>query len=387
VPDRRPGSVGNQQATNYVEQILTGLGWTTSSREFDCLDWRTDGGTLVVDTTSIDIDPSPYGLPVDTSGPVKIARTLDDLSDPDINGAVLIIDGDLAAEPLTPRGYPFYENERHTGILDALERARPAAIVALTGTCPGLCGAVDPFPLIEDGGFPIPVAAARLKQAGSILEGEGRTAHVSVESERLAASARNISGHRGPSDRRFLVIAHVDSKPGTPGAVDNASGVAVLLLLAELLLNQPADGPIGVELLAVNGEDNYAAPGEVVWLEEHGDEIENIPLVINIDGACYRNGTTSFSSYNLTPESEAFVNSRFEPTPLGPGPVWYQSDHAIFAMRGRPALAITSEPLGDLMASLFHTAADTPDQVDPGQIVQTALALADLVGAWPTSND
>ncbi len=387
VPDRRPGSVGNQQATDYVEEILTGLGWATTSREFECLDWRTDGGTFENDTISIDIDPSPYGLPVDSSGPVKIAKTLDDLSDSNMNGAVLIVDGELAAEPLTPRGYPFYQNEGHMEILDALERAQPAAIVALTGMCPELCGAVDPFPLIEDGGFPIPVAAVGRKDGGSILGSEGRTAHVTFRSERLPASARNISGTRGPSDNRILVVAHIDSKPGTPGAVDNASGVAVLLLLAELLVTQPTGGPTGVELLAVNGEDNYAAPGEVAWLDEHGDEVENIPLVINIDGAGYRQATTSFSTYNLTPEAEVFINARFESTPLQPGPAWYQSDHAIFAMRGRPALAITSEPLGDIMASLFHTAADTPDQVDPGQLAHTALALANIVSSWPSSTN
>ncbi len=384
-PDRRPGSDGNQQATNYVEEILNGAGWTTTSQKFECIDWRTDGGTFEVATSSIEIDPSPYGRPVDTSGPVRIACTLDDLSNSDLSGAVLIVDGELSAEPLTPRGYPFYENQGHVEILDALESAQPAAIVALTGVYPELCGAVDPFPLIEDGRFPIPVAAIGRQDGRSILGAEGRIAHITLRSERRPARARNISGTRGPQDNRILVIAHIDSKPGTPGALDNASGVAVLLLLAELMANQPTDMPVGVELLAVNGEDNYAAPGEVAWLDEHGDGLADIPLVINIDGAGYRHGTTSFSTYNLNPEADAFVKAQFVRTRLQPGPVWYQSDHAIFAMRGRPALAITSEPLADIMATVFHSAADTPDQVDPDQLAHAALALAELVSAWPSS--
>ncbi|MBK9392004.1 MAG: M28 family peptidase [Bacteroidetes bacterium] len=32
----------------------------------------------------------------------------------------------------------------------------------------------------------------------------------------------------------MVVTAHIDAKKGTPGAIDNATGVIVLLLLSEL---------------------------------------------------------------------------------------------------------------------------------------------------------
>jgi Zn-dependent M28 family amino/carboxypeptidase len=50
------------------------------------------------------------------------------------------------------------------------------------------------------------------------------------------ATYRNVIAERKGSDGRVVVIgAHYDTAPGTPGADDNASGVAVLLELARLL--------------------------------------------------------------------------------------------------------------------------------------------------------
>src|SRR5690606_15273159 len=69
----------------------------------------------------------------------------------------------------------------------------------------------------------------------------------------------------GAADR-VLLLAHWDTRPladrgltpeersqPVPGANDGASGTAVLMVLAELLHQQPP--PIGVDLLFVDGED------------------------------------------------------------------------------------------------------------------------------------
>ncbi|MBT8242039.1 MAG: M28 family peptidase, partial [Acidimicrobiia bacterium] len=317
-PDRRPGSAGNEYATRYVETQLTALGWTATSRQFDCLDWYSNGGSLMVAGSTIEIVPSPYGHPICTSGPIRIASTLDELSAPDLGGSVLVLTGELTAGQLTPTNYPFYQNEQHGRVLHALRRAEPSAVIAITGQCPELCGAIDPFPLIEDGDFPIPTANIRPGDAQEILSHDGEIAEIHIHSDRRHSTARNIGAVSGPQDQRILVMAHIDSKPGTPGAVDNASGVVVVLLLAHLLADHTPDPPVGIELLWVNGEDNWAAPGEQAWLHDHRDELGAIELAINIDGAGYQHGTTSYSTYNVPPPIDAHIEAVCDPTPLEP---------------------------------------------------------------------
>ncbi len=320
LPDRRPGSDGNRQATEYVAGHLARCGWEVSTPGFEVMDWRTDGGALQVGGDSIEVTPSPYGLGVVATGPIRVLREVADLGRPDLGGSIVVLDGALATEPLTPKAYPFYGSDEHATIVAALEAAAPAAVLAVTGKYPALCGALDPYPLIEDGDFLIPTANLRPAGAESLLDNDGSVATLEIRSERWWSTAENVIATRGTQAPRVTVIAHIDTKPGTPGAVDNAAGVVVLLMLAERLAPQRESHlPIGVELLVVNGEDHYAAPGELAWLADHEAHLDDIPLVINIDGAGYRGGRTAYSTYNLDdqtrPPRRCFVRHRSHADP------------------------------------------------------------------------
>ena len=59
---------------------------------------------------------------------------------------------------------------------------------------------------------------------------------------------------------------------------------------------------------------------------------------------------------------------------LAEGPQWYQGDHSIFVMAGRPAIAITSD-IGEVSREITHTPKDSPEIVDPGKVAQIAMAL------------
>jgi aminopeptidase YwaD len=382
VPDRRPGSAGNSEAVSLVARLLGDAGWDVSLPEFDCLDWMGGEAFVEVGEEAIQVVPSPYGLGVDAVGPIRVVTRSDDLDRPDLRGAVVVVAGDLVSEPMTPKSYPFYGSDEHTAIVSALEQARPVAVIAVTGKHPELCGALDPFPWIEDGDFDFPAAAVRPTDAGHLLESEGEIAHVTIDATRIPSTARNVVARRGPQDRRVTVCAHVDTKPGTPGAVDNATGVATLVLLAEQL-HKYEELPIGVELLAVNGEDHFAGPGEVAWLADNEEKLDSVELFINIDGAGYRRGRTAFSFYNVDDQRSTSIRGQFEGfDDLVEGPPWYQSDHAIFAMQGKPALAFTTEFLDEMLTGLFHADTDTVDQVAPERITNLAAALEHLITKW-----
>jgi aminopeptidase YwaD len=387
VPDRRPGGDGNEDATAYVADVLRHAGWDVAEQRFACLDWSTDGGVVTIDDHDVAVSPAPYGRGVVGTGPVHVLGTSDDLTREDLAGAILVLTGELSAEPLTPKHYPFFTVAAHTRMIERLEQVEPLAIVAVTGRYPPTCGAVEPFPLIEDGDVSIPSANVAPAGAAPLLDADGRPATIELRARRRRSSARNVIGRRGPSDPRVTVIAHVDSKPGTPGAFDNASGVTAALLLSDLLAPaRDIDVPVGVELLIVNGEDHYAAPGEIAWLAEHGHALDAIALAVNIDGIGFPRGRASWSTYHVPrPLYEHVAAVLDERSDIVRGQPWYQSDHAIFALHERPALAITAECIDEALSTVVHAPDDTPDRLDVDAVVGVSRALEALIAAWPTT--
>lgn len=98
---------------------------------------------------------------------------------------------------------------------------------------------------------------ARLEAAGDYILAEMRAAGVTPEIQNVEVSGkvyRNLIARFGPATGPLLVIgAHYDSCGETPGADDNASGVAALVELARLLSLDPPSQP--VELIAYTLEE------------------------------------------------------------------------------------------------------------------------------------
>jgi aminopeptidase YwaD len=322
------------------------------------------------------VSPSPYSLGWQGSAPVHPAGSEGDLA-ADHMGVILLLHGELAAAPLTPKGYPFYGSDRDTRIVERLEGCGAVAVLAVTGRAPELVGAVEPFALIEDGAFQVPTGNLRESDGAELLTALGgaapdRAADLRVPSRRWPATARNIVARRGPQADRVTVVAHIDAKPGTPGAIDNATGVVVLTRVAELLVHAPDD--VGVELLYVNGEDHYAAPGEMHYLGS--TDLTEVRLAINIDGAGYRGGQTAFSTYGAADQVHLAPLRAYG---LVARPSWPQSHHIVLAMAGRPALALTSGDLESVMREVAHSSTDTPDLVDVDLLEHAARGIAALI--------
>ena len=77
------------------------------------------------------------------------------------------------------------------------------------------------------------------------------------------------------------------------------------MFLAHLLRDYDKDRTI--ELVALNGEDYYAASGQMNYIEKNNGRFSEILLNINIDGAGYIKGSTTFSLFNLSSEREKRV--------------------------------------------------------------------------------
>lgn len=377
VPDRRPGSPGNEAAVDRVAALLTGLGWRVNCPRFPVVNWTGQPGTLDLAGHSWPVHPSPYGTGWRGSAPMHPAATEEELAG--AGGAILLLHGELASTPLAPTDYPFYGSERDARLVELLQGSGARAVLARTGRAPELAGSLDPFPLVEDGSFPLPTGNLSLEVGAQVLVGlrrePGAVATLDLPARRWPSSARNVVAALGDQLTRVTVVAHIDTKPGTPGALDNATGVVVLCRVAELLADPGANPGIGVELLVVNGEDHYSASGELDYLA--GTDLSEVRLAVNIDGAGLRGGPTAYSTYGRLDEPALRT---LESAPgLVPGPPWPQSDHMVFAAAGRPAIALTSSDFATVMQDVAHSHADTPDLVDPVLLEQAAQAIARVI--------
>jgi aminopeptidase YwaD len=177
-------------------------------------------------------------------------------------------------------------------------------------------------------------------------------------------------------------MAHLDSKEGSPGAVDNATGTAALLAIGELLVGTLL--PVSLELGPINGEDHYSVGGEHCFVADNTGRWEEIVLAVNLDAVGARGATTAVSLYgcpDALADHVAAVMGR-HPT-LQPGEAWYESDHSIVAMHGRPAMALTSTTFRELCASVTHTPRDTLAIVDAEPVAEAAAFVADLLRSLP----
>jgi len=374
ISSRRVGSPGNRAATDFFAETVAAFGFDTDSPQFECIDWEQSGATLTVGGGSFAVQASPYSLGGQFTGPLVAAATVAQLEAVDAAGKILLLTGDLTQEQLMPKKFPFYNPEHHQHIISLLEAKKPAAIAAATARNPEIAGGLYPFPLIEDGDFDIPSVFMTEEEGARLAKHVGRSVRLNSTARRIPSTGCNVIARKGGGGRRLVVCAHIDAKINTPGAIDNAAGVIVLLLLAELLRDY-ADAP-QVELVAINGEDYYAASGEIQYLQLNEGRLGDILLAVNIDAAGYREGRTAWSLYGCPPELAQSFEAAFAARPgMMAGEAWYQSDHSVFMQNGVPAAAITSEKLMELSTDITHTPQDTPDIIAPARLVEITQAL------------
>ena len=376
--DRRIGGPGNRAAVDHAEAVLGDAGFAVESTHFASTGWEPGPASLEAGGRSWPVHPGPYTNPCDVRAPLAAASTVEALERGGHAGTILLLHGDLVAEQLPPKGFPFYDAPELRRILAAIEAATPAAVLAATGRNPGFAGSLYPFPLIEDAEVEVPHAYLRDQDGAALLAHVGDEAHLRLESRRVPATGRQLVARRGSGPGRVVVFAHVDSKQGSPGGIDNASGVAALLALGGLLRDHA--GPPRVELVPLNGEDDWATPGEKLYVAANEGAWGDILLGINLDAAGAVGGETAISLYGVEPALEATIRAAAaRHAGIVEGEPWFESDHGLFLLNGVPALAITSTTFRELCATVTHTALDTRDLADPASIAGIARFLADLI--------
>jgi Zn-dependent M28 family amino/carboxypeptidase len=256
---------------------------------------------------------------------------------------------------------------------------------------------------------------AALEQAASYVERELTGIGHAVTSQRWSAdgglSFRNVEVTIPGRDERSGVVvvgAHYDSNRGTPGADDNASGVAALLELARLLRH---DSPARtIHLVAFANEEvpffgtaDQGARRYVAALRQRGVDVRSMLSIETI--GYYADGprtqlypsplnwfypdTGNFIGFVGNVSSRALVHKaitafrRHTPFPSHgaaapasiPGVGW--SDHEAFWAVGIPAVMITDT--APFRNPHYHTTRDTPDRLDYERMTYVVDGLAAVI--------
>ena len=216
-----------------------------------------------------------------------------------------------------------------------------------------------------------------------------------------------LRGSRDP-ERILLVGAHYDSPPGSPGANDNATGVAILLEISRTLRQEPL--PRTVRFVAfVNEEPPYfltEAMGSRVHARGARQRGERIEAMLSLETLGYYSNAEGSQHYPppfgaLYPRTGNFVAvvgnlasrrlvvdfmtqfmaatdfpvegvATFEGVP---GINW--SDHSSFWTEGYPALMLTDT--APFRYPEYHSAQDVPERVTRGEFARAAHGIIQAV--------
>ena len=230
-----------------------------------------------------------------------------------------------------------------------------------------------------------------------------------VEGRRVANIEAERQGGRR-SDRIVVIGAHYDSVADSPGANDNASGVAVMLELARMHAISAA--PLTVRFVAfVNEEPPHfmtAAMGSYRYAASAAARGDNIVAMISLETIGYYSDEVGSQRYpcpfglvlpsrgdflamvsnirsvrELRAAAKAFRSATrlpliASPAPASiPGVAW--SDHWSFWQHGYPALMLTDTAL--YRYPHYHLDSDTPERLDYLRMARVLTGCAGVIEA------
>ncbi|WP_340540251.1 M28 family metallopeptidase [Nocardioides sp. GXZ039] len=183
-------------------------------------------------------------------------------------------------------------------------------------------------------------------------------------------------GEHDPSEPWLLVGAHLDTVPQAPGAEDNASGVGVLLALAEAMDGRRTRLPVTLVLF---GSEEPRGPGEAhhygskAYVSQLGRaERRSLEAMVSLDRVGVGDVVPVQTVREANDVSTALERvARQADVPTVREEFETSSDHESFADEGLPAARLGSTPYAG-----YHSAGDLPSGIDRAQLARVGRLMA-----------
>jgi Zn-dependent M28 family amino/carboxypeptidase len=253
---------------------------------------------------------------------------------------------------------------------------------------------------------------AKLARTAAYVEEQFKEAGAQVSIQDVVVDEtryKNVVARFGPERGRLLVIgAHYDSHGGTPGADDNASGIAGLLELAHLLGQSTPGRPVELVAYTLEEPPHFRSPhmGSVWHARALKAEGRDVELMLSLEMIGYFSDSPGSQAYPLAamklayPDRGNFIAlvgqfgdfglSRSVKAAMSGAtdlpvyslnaPAFVQgvdfSDHRSYWAQGFPALMVTDTAF--MRNRNYHRPGDTFDKLDykrMAKVVQSVYAV------------
>jgi len=222
------------------------------------------------------------------------------------------------------------------------------------------------------------------------------------QSQYFESGGRRVRNIEAFNESPIVVGAHYDTVPGSPGADDNASGVAVLIELAAMKL------PVRFVAFANEEMPYFQGPemGSWTWARRARERGDTIRAMFSLEMLGYYRDTPGSQRYppplglfypdradfiafvgdlgarslvrkaiGIFREKAAFPSEGIAAPTFVPGVTW--SDHWSFRSHGFPAIMITDTAFNRYPH--YHLPSDTPEKLDYERMARVTLGLAAML--------
>ena len=383
---RPAGSPQNKAAAEYIERVFRDCGLTCERQVFNCPSWECHETLLELGNRPLEASANWRSIPGDVTGPTVAVGALEELQHTELAGRIAILYGVLTQDEISNRDSTVYYPPDHRKINTIIDKKHPLAVITVTPFLHSLRH------VIKDPDMPVPSVTVMPEIGLELVRHAGETVHLRIESKCFQDTSWNVIGSRpGKRPERIVISAHYDTVWGSPGAIDNASGVGVMLTLAELLAVREL--PIGLEFYASSGEE-FGGQGTLAYLEHYGLKEfpfrwdkpvgesspvwEPILAMFNIDGVGVElspNSVTTIAASKAFDNLVSKIKTEKYPS-MERVDAWPASDHYTFYSHGVPSVAFKFE--GGI-PNLHHHPIDTIQWISPRRLAEVVSFITDVL--------
>jgi aminopeptidase YwaD len=334
------GSDGEKRAGDWVEKQLREMDLKVERPVIDCPAWDYEKTELVVDGKLFTSDAQMFSPGCNAEGElVQVIPNADTTIPIDVTGKIALIkESDTLNTSVYKNGVLF-----RSTLLNSLKDAGALATVIIS-----TLEETYATKMFRNPDSSLPCAAVSRNDGDILLTKTGKTAKLKIVAKQRKGKTSYISAEIGPDDAPVCIIAaHFDAAPISKAAVDNATGVAVMLALAEYFAKNPPK-TLKLRFMSFGGHEygglDMCGFTSKYYVKYNSDELPKIKCLLHIDGVGVKNTTPAIQvkgGSNLLVETQKLFESNINITPIEYNG-FVGADFGAFMREGTPCVMIGS---------------------------------------------